>query len=93
MEQVAHNALFNPALPKIAGRLPMMLRDIPGVSDFKMTFLRDSNKIYRSMRVTANLKGINTAVGFPSRPVFLVSVTSLAVLGPEVRLLHKNDPV
>jgi len=59
MEQVAHNALFNPALPKAAGRLPMMLRDMPGVSDFKMTFLRDSGKIYRSVRVTASLKGTN----------------------------------
>jgi hypothetical protein len=41
-EQLAHNALFNPALPKAPGTgLPTMLRDVDGVTDFKMAFPRD----------------------------------------------------
>ena len=41
-EQLAHNALFNPALPKAAGTgLPTMLRDVDGVTDFRMSFPRD----------------------------------------------------
>ena len=39
LEQLAHNAIFNPALPKAAGRLPKMLRDIPGVSNWSPLFL------------------------------------------------------
>jgi len=36
LEQLAHNAIFNPALPKAAGRLPKMLRDTPGVSNWSV---------------------------------------------------------
>ena len=36
LEQLAHNAIFNPALPKASGRLPKMLRDIPGVTNWSV---------------------------------------------------------
>eukprot|EP00960_Hanusia_phi_P068575 766882-Hanusia_phi.AAC.2 len=41
IEQLAHNAIFNPALPKTSGRLPKMLRDVDGVADWNMTFLKN----------------------------------------------------
>jgi len=34
LEQLAHNAIFNPALPKASGRLPKMLRDVASVSQW-----------------------------------------------------------
>jgi hypothetical protein len=55
LEQLAHNAIFNPALPKASGRLPKMLRDISGVSNWHMTFLKDQAGIYRALRVGARL--------------------------------------
>merc|ERR1711939_357998 len=51
----AHNAIFNPALPKASGRLPKMLRDIPGVNNWHMTFLKDQAGIFRAVRVAARL--------------------------------------
>jgi len=55
LEQLAHNAIFNPALPKASGRLPKMLRDIAGVTGWHMTFLKDQSGIYRAVRVAARL--------------------------------------
>ena len=57
LEQLAHNAIFNPALPKSSGRLPKMLRDNAGVTDWQMTFLKDHAGIYRAVRVAARLNG------------------------------------
>ena len=57
LEQLAHNAIFNPALPKASGRLPKMLRDIAGVSNWNMTFLKDQAGIYRAVRVQARMGG------------------------------------
>ena len=57
LEQLAHNAMFNPALPKASHGLPMMLRDVPGVTDFSMCFLRDEAGIARGVRVRARLSG------------------------------------
>ena len=59
LEQIAHNAIFNPALPKVSGRMPKMLRDMHGVSNWKMTFLKDQAGIYRAVRVLARLGGDN----------------------------------
>ena len=55
-EQLAHSAIFNPALAKSkVGWLPKMLRDISGVSECRMTFLKNDVGIYRSVRVVARL--------------------------------------
>jgi hypothetical protein len=54
VEQIAHNAIFNPALPK-AGRLPIMLKDVEGVKGWDMTFVRGPKGIYRSVRVSATI--------------------------------------
>jgi hypothetical protein len=70
VEQLAHNALFNPALPKVSGRLPMMLRDIEGVTDFRMTWLKDSNKIVRQVRVNGKLDGKSISVRPPKISLF-----------------------
>mmetsp|Transcript_10784 Transcript_10784/g.24517 ORF Transcript_10784/g.24517 Transcript_10784/m.24517 type:complete len:605 (-) Transcript_10784:293-2107(-) len=58
LEQVAYNAIFNPALPKSPDGLPMMLRDVPGVSDFQMTFLKDAVGVYKMLHVSARLGGL-----------------------------------
>ena len=47
IEQLAHNAIFNPALPKTSGRLPKMLRDVDGVADWNMTFLKNKAGLFR----------------------------------------------
>ena len=56
---MAYNALFNPALPKNArgDGLPMMLRDVKGVSDFRLRFLQDRQGIFKTTHVTARLRG------------------------------------
>jgi hypothetical protein len=38
VEQLAHNALFNATLLAVSGRLPLMLHDIKGVTDFSTDF-------------------------------------------------------
>lgn len=58
--QVAYNAIFNPALPKSSGGdgMPMMLRDVKGVSDFQLRFLRDKQGIFKTTQVSARLSGV-----------------------------------
>jgi hypothetical protein len=57
--QVAYNAIFNPALPKSAcgDGLPLMLRDVKGVSDFQLRFLQDKQGIFKTTQVSARLSG------------------------------------
>jgi len=59
-EQVAYNAIFNPALPKSSGGdgMPMMLRDVKGVSDFQLRFLQDKQGIFKTTQVSARLSGV-----------------------------------
>ena len=58
--QVAYNAIFNPALPKsVSGDgLPMMLRNVKGVTDFQLRFLQDKQGIFKTTHVTARLSGV-----------------------------------
>ena len=48
LEQLAHNAIFNPALPKASGRLPKMLRDIPGVNNWSVQFIEEHSCVFCS---------------------------------------------
>jgi len=57
LEQVAYNAIFNPALPKGDDSLPLMLRDVDGVTGFRLSFLKDRSGIFKSNLVTAKLDG------------------------------------
>lgn len=58
--QVAYNAIFNPALPKNANGdgLPMMLRNVKGVTDFRLRFLQDKQGIFKTTQVSARLSGV-----------------------------------
>jgi hypothetical protein len=56
-EQVAHCILFNPALYKNSMGLPVSLRDCKGVTNFKLTFLQDSDSVVRNLRISCNLNG------------------------------------
>eukprot|EP00287_Rhodomonas_sp_CCMP768_P018520 CAMPEP_0202817500 /NCGR_PEP_ID=MMETSP1389-20130828/7691_1 /ASSEMBLY_ACC=CAM_ASM_000865 /TAXON_ID=302021 /ORGANISM="Rhodomonas sp., Strain CCMP768" /LENGTH=454 /DNA_ID=CAMNT_0049489725 /DNA_START=570 /DNA_END=1934 /DNA_ORIENTATION=+ len=57
LEQVAYNAVFNPALPKGEDGLPLMLRDVPGVTSFRLSFLKDRNGVFKTNLVSARLRG------------------------------------
>jgi len=59
-EQVAYNCIFNPALPKNPNGdgLPMMLRNVKGVTDFQLRFLQDKQGIFKTTHVTARLSGV-----------------------------------
>ena len=56
---MAHNAILNPALPKSAcgDGLPMMLRDVAGVTGFRLRFLQDKRGIFKTTHVSARLSG------------------------------------
>ena len=58
--QVAYIAIFSPVLPKsVSGNgLPMMLRDVKGVTDFQLRFLQDKQGIFKTTHVTARLSGV-----------------------------------
>jgi hypothetical protein len=60
LAQVAYNAIFNPALPKNASGdgMPLMLRNVKGVSDFQLRFLQDKEGIFKTTYVYARLSGI-----------------------------------
>ena len=57
--QVAYNALFNPALPKNSSGdgMPLMLRNVKGVTDFQLRFLQDKEGIFKTTYVYARLSG------------------------------------
>jgi len=59
LAQVAYNALFNPALPKNSSGdgMPLMLRNVKGVTDFQLRFLQDKEGVFKTTHVYARLSG------------------------------------
>jgi hypothetical protein len=60
LAQVAYNALFNPALPKNSSGdgMPLMLRNVKGVTDFQLSFLQDKEGVFKTTCVYARLSGV-----------------------------------
>jgi hypothetical protein len=58
--QVAYNALFNPALPKNSSGdgMPLMVRNVKGVTDFQLSFLQDKEGVFKTTYVYARLSGV-----------------------------------